>query len=163
MLRQFAIHTLDDSRKYELKNGSGSGTGDGSSAQGPGADEQRQEDHRREDAKVAFALSSRNAQIAVPDTGGQYCHLIARKVRELGVSSDVFSSDTALDKLRGARGVIISGGPHSVYDDSSPTIERSVLAAGVPVLGICAHAGSRAAKSSSAHTRALRSKATPRH
>ncbi len=53
------------------------------------------------------------------------------------MSSDVFASDTPLKKLRGARGVIISGGPHSVYDDSSPTIERSVLAAGVPVLGIC--------------------------
>jgi GMP synthase (glutamine-hydrolysing) len=58
-------------------------------------------------------------------------------VRELGVSSDVFPSDTSLEKLRGAHGVIISGGPHSVYDNSSPTIERSVLEAGIPVLGIC--------------------------
>jgi GMP synthase (glutamine-hydrolysing) len=77
------------------------------------------------------------AQIAVLDTGGQYCHLIARKIRELGVSSDVFPSEIPLEKLAHVRGVIISGGPHSVYDDSSPVIEREVLAAGIPVLGIC--------------------------
>ncbi|MDP9052923.1 MAG: glutamine-hydrolyzing GMP synthase [Acidobacteriota bacterium] len=77
------------------------------------------------------------AQIVILDTGGQYCHLIARKVRELGVSSEVFPSETATDKLRHARGVIVSGGPHSVYDKSSPVIERDLLSAGIPVLGIC--------------------------
>ena len=80
---------------------------------------------------------AKSAQIAVLDTGGQYCHLIARKVRELGVSSEVFPSDVSIDKLRPFRGVIISGGPHSVYDDSSPVVERSVLTGGTPVLGIC--------------------------
>jgi GMP synthase (glutamine-hydrolysing) len=58
-------------------------------------------------------------------------------VRELGVSSEVFPSDVSLEKVRQASGVIISGGPHSVYDDSSPSVERSVLTAGLPVLGIC--------------------------
>jgi len=82
-------------------------------------------------------LISKSAQIAVLDTGGQYCHLIARKIRELGVSSEVFPSDVSLEKLTGARGVVISGGPHSVYDRSSPTVERSLLTAGIPVLGIC--------------------------
>jgi GMP synthase (glutamine-hydrolysing) len=71
------------------------------------------------------------------DTGGQYCHLIARKIRELGVSSEVFPSETPLEQLRNARGLIISGGPSSVYDSSSPSVEPSVLLAGVPVLGIC--------------------------
>ncbi len=71
------------------------------------------------------------------DTGGQYCHLIARKVRELGVSSAVFPSEASIDSLRGARGVIISGGPSSVYDQSSPTMDPAVLAAGIPTLGIC--------------------------
>ncbi|HTA40904.1 MAG TPA: glutamine-hydrolyzing GMP synthase [Bryobacteraceae bacterium] len=80
---------------------------------------------------------SSHAQIAVLDTGGQYCHLIARKVRELGVSSEVFPSDVSAAELRNATGVIISGGPHSVYDDSSPTVQRPVLTAGTPVLGIC--------------------------
>ena len=78
-----------------------------------------------------------SAQIVILDTGGQYCHLIARKVRELGVSSEVFPSEVPTDKLRHARGIIISGGPHSVYDDFSPTIEHDLVAAGIPVLGIC--------------------------
>jgi GMP synthase (glutamine-hydrolysing) len=78
-----------------------------------------------------------NAQIAVLDTGGQYCHLIARKVRELGVSSEVFPSDAPLEKLRSAKGLIISGGPHSVYDADSPTMHQDVLVSGIPVLGIC--------------------------
>ncbi len=71
------------------------------------------------------------------DTGGQYCHLIARKVRELGVSSEVFPSDAPLEQLRHARGIIISGGPSSVYDQSSPTMDPAVLDGGIPVLGIC--------------------------
>jgi GMP synthase (glutamine-hydrolysing) len=58
-------------------------------------------------------------------------------VRELGVSTEVFPSEVHPEKLRAARGVIISGGPHSVYDDSSPTVEPGTLAAGTPVLGIC--------------------------
>ena len=71
------------------------------------------------------------------DTGGQYCHLIARKVRELGVSSEVFPSESHMDALRHARGIIISGGPASVYDPNSPTMDPAVLAAGTPILGIC--------------------------
>ncbi len=49
----------------------------------------------------------------------------------------MFPSETPLERLRHARGIVISGGPHSVYDDSSPVVERSVLVAGIPVLGIC--------------------------
>ncbi|HEY4087748.1 MAG TPA: glutamine-hydrolyzing GMP synthase, partial [Bryobacteraceae bacterium] len=71
------------------------------------------------------------------DTGGQYCHLIARKVRELGVSSEVYPSETRAETLSHARGVIISGGPASVYDDESPTMDAAVLSAGAPTLGIC--------------------------
>ncbi len=71
------------------------------------------------------------------DTGGQYCHLIARKVRELGVSSEVFPSESPIDALRHAKGIIISGGPSSVYDHSSPTMDPAVLSAGIPTLGIC--------------------------
>jgi GMP synthase (glutamine-hydrolysing) len=82
-------------------------------------------------------LTSKSAQIAVLDTGGQYCHLIARKIRELGVSSEVFPSETSLEKLKHVRGIIVSGGPHSVYDQESPSIQREVLGAAVPVLGIC--------------------------
>jgi GMP synthase (glutamine-hydrolysing) len=76
-------------------------------------------------------------QITVLDAGGQYCHLIARKVRELGVYADVAESETPAAALAERNGVIISGGPSSVYDPASPTIDPALLAAGIPVLGIC--------------------------
>jgi GMP synthase (glutamine-hydrolysing) len=76
-------------------------------------------------------------QITVLDAGGQYCHLIARKVRDLGVYADVAPSETAASSLAGRKGVIISGGPASVHDPGSPTIDPQLLASGTPVLGIC--------------------------
>jgi GMP synthase (glutamine-hydrolysing) len=76
-------------------------------------------------------------QITVLDAGGQYCHLIARKVRDLGVYAEVAPSETLAAALRNRRGVIISGGPASVYDPGSPTIDPALLHSGVPVLGIC--------------------------
>jgi len=53
-------------------------------------------------------------QITVLDAGGQYCHLIARKVRELGVYAEVAPSETPAAELAGRKGIIISGGPSSV-------------------------------------------------
>ena len=76
-------------------------------------------------------------QITVLDAGGQYCHLIARKVRELGVYADVAPSETRASELAGRKGVVISGGPSSVYDPGSPTIDPALLSSGIPVLGIC--------------------------
>jgi GMP synthase (glutamine-hydrolysing) len=76
-------------------------------------------------------------QITVLDAGGQYCHLIARKVRDLGVYAEVAPSETPAAELAGRKGVIISGGPSSVYDPGSPTIDPQLLHAGIPVLGIC--------------------------
>jgi len=76
-------------------------------------------------------------QITVLDAGGQYCHLIARKVRDLGVYAEVAPSETPASELAGRKGVIISGGPSSVYDPGSPTIDPALLQAGIPVLGIC--------------------------
>lgn len=76
-------------------------------------------------------------QITVLDAGGQYCHLIARKVRDLGVYAEVAPSETPAAELAGRKGVIISGGPSSVYDPGSPTIDPRLLYSGVPVLGIC--------------------------
>lgn len=77
------------------------------------------------------------SQITILDAGGQYCHLIARKVRELGVYADVRRSDTPAAELAGARGLIISGGPASVYDPDSPKVDPAILRDGHPVLGIC--------------------------
>ena len=77
------------------------------------------------------------AQIIVLDAGGQYCHLIARKVRDLGVYAEVRPSETPAAELAHASGIVISGGPNSVYDPESPTVDTGVFALGVPVLGIC--------------------------
>jgi GMP synthase (glutamine-hydrolysing) len=77
------------------------------------------------------------AQIVVLDAGGQYCHLIARKVRDLGVYSEVRASETPAADLAGARGLIVSGGPNSVYDPASPTVDPAIFEGGARVLGIC--------------------------
>jgi GMP synthase (glutamine-hydrolysing) len=77
------------------------------------------------------------SQIVILDAGGQYCHLIARKVRDLGVYAEVRPSETPAAELKGARGIIISGGPSSVYDPGSPTVDPLLFQNGQPVLGIC--------------------------
>jgi len=73
----------------------------------------------------------------VLDAGGQYCHLEARKVRDLGVYAEVRPSETPAAELAFARGIVISGGPSSVYDPGSPTADPAIFSTGQPVLGIC--------------------------
>jgi len=77
--------------------------------------------------------------IAILDFGSQYCQLIARRVREHNVYSAIFRADTAAEKLSelGVRGLILSGGPASVYDKNSPRCDEKIFELGVPVLGIC--------------------------
>src|SRR6202020_1831312 len=76
-------------------------------------------------------------QITVLDAGGQFCHLIARKSRELGVYAEVAACETPASRLAGRKGASISGGPRSVYDPRSPQIDPALLDSGIPVLGIC--------------------------
>jgi GMP synthase (glutamine-hydrolysing) len=76
-------------------------------------------------------------QVTVLDTGGQYCHLIARKVRELGVYAEVRPSETPANTLKRRKAIIISGGPNSVYEAGSPTVDAAIFSLGTPVLGIC--------------------------
>jgi len=76
-------------------------------------------------------------QIVVLDTGGQYCHLIARKIRELGVYSEIRPSETPADELRGVRGLVISGGPASVYESGAPRVDPAIFELGCAVLGLC--------------------------
>ena len=71
------------------------------------------------------------------DAGGQYCHLEARKVRELGVYAEVHACDTPAATLASAKGIIISGGPSSVLEPGSPTVDPAIFSTGQPVLGIC--------------------------
>ena len=77
--------------------------------------------------------------ILVLNFGGQYSHLIARRVRELGVYSEILPCDVSLKEIGRLRpdGIVLSGGPASVYEHNSPTMDRKVLGLGIPVLGIC--------------------------
>jgi GMP synthase (glutamine-hydrolysing) len=74
--------------------------------------------------------------IAVVDLGGQYCHLISRRLREIGAESEIFPPTARAELLCEYAGVILSGGPHSVYDEDSFSI-KGLLGIGVPILGIC--------------------------
>jgi len=78
-------------------------------------------------------------KILIIDCGSQYTQLIARRVRELGVYSEIVFWDAPLEKIQVSdpSGIIISGGPRSVLDDDAPTVDDSVIKSGVPVLGIC--------------------------
>ncbi|MFX1406962.1 MAG: glutamine-hydrolyzing GMP synthase [Promethearchaeota archaeon] len=81
--------------------------------------------------------------ILVLDFGGQYCHLIARRIRELGVYSEIlpYNIDLNLFKEKNSDGVILSGGPSSVYESNSPKIPQTLLnhiiSEKIPILGIC--------------------------
>lgn len=81
--------------------------------------------------------SGPSPQVLVLDTGGQYCHLITRKIRELGVYSEIRPSETPAAELAGARAIVISGGPASVYEPGSPDVDPAIFAGGQAVLGIC--------------------------
>jgi GMP synthase (glutamine-hydrolysing) len=76
-------------------------------------------------------------KIAVLDSGGQYCHLIARKVRELGVYAEIRPIGTRASRLSGFRGIIISGGPASVFEPGSPQPDPALFGLQTPILGIC--------------------------
>src|SRR5688500_1504137 len=77
--------------------------------------------------------------VLVVDFGAQYAQVIARRVRECHVYSEIVSSDTPLEELLARRpvGIILSGGPKSVYADYAPRVDSRVFSAGVPMLGIC--------------------------
>jgi len=77
--------------------------------------------------------------ILVLDFGSQYTQLIARRLRELSVYSEIVPFNTSIDTLRAKNpaGVILSGGPSSVYDDGAPKCDAGVFDLNIPVLGIC--------------------------
>ncbi|MGH9162262.1 MAG: glutamine-hydrolyzing GMP synthase [Vicinamibacteraceae bacterium] len=77
--------------------------------------------------------------IVVLDFGSQYTQLIARRLRELSVYSEILPFSTPLETIRAKRpaGVILSGGPRSVSEEGAPLADPGILDAGVPVLGIC--------------------------
>ena len=77
--------------------------------------------------------------VLVVDLGAQYAQLIARRVRECNVYSEIVPHDLSIRELRRMRpaGIILSGGPASVYEDGAPSLDPRVFDLGVPVLGIC--------------------------
>lgn len=77
--------------------------------------------------------------IAILDFGSQYSELIARRIRETEVYSEVLSYRTTADQLRelNPKGIILSGGPSSVYDDRAPLCDPEIWTLGIPVIGVC--------------------------
>ena len=81
----------------------------------------------------------RHSKILILDFGSQYTQVIARRIRELQVYSEVipFNASAAEIKKIAPNGIILSGGPASVYDKGAPQIDKEIFSLGIPVLGIC--------------------------
>jgi GMP synthase (glutamine-hydrolysing) len=77
--------------------------------------------------------------VVVLDFGGQYNQLIARRIRDLGVYSEMLPCDTPAETLRGMnpKGIVFSGGPANVFEESAPKVDPAIYDMGIPVLGIC--------------------------
>ena len=81
--------------------------------------------------------------ILVLDFGGQYCHLISRRIREHGVYSEIVSNNispeeiAALNQRLNVKGLIFSGGPFSVYEHNAPKLHPRILEVNLPILGLC--------------------------
>lgn len=80
-----------------------------------------------------------NQLCIVLDFGGQYNQLIARRVRECGVYCEIKSYTTPIEEIRelDPMGIIFTGGPNSVYEESSPHISKEIFELGIPILGLC--------------------------
>lgn len=81
----------------------------------------------------------KNQLCIVLDFGGQYNQLIARRVRECGVYCEIKKFDTPIEEIKALNpmGIIFTGGPNSVYDETSPHISAEIFEIGVPILGLC--------------------------
>jgi GMP synthase (glutamine-hydrolysing) len=84
-------------------------------------------------------MSSNLETILVLDFGSQYTQLIGRRIREANVYSEIVPFNTPLDVIRGhqPRGIILSGGPDSVYEAGAPACDPRVFDLGIPILGVC--------------------------
>ncbi|MDD5055805.1 MAG: glutamine-hydrolyzing GMP synthase [Candidatus Peribacteraceae bacterium] len=78
-----------------------------------------------------------SGHIVIIDFGGQYAHLIASRIRRFGYRSCILPTETKASELKGAAGIIFSGGPQSVYEKGSPQADPEILKLGIPVLGLC--------------------------
>ena len=82
---------------------------------------------------------SQKESILILDFGSQYTQLIARRVRELGVYSEIKPYNFSIENIKklAPKGIILSGGPASVYNKNAPLISRDIFELGIPILGIC--------------------------
>jgi len=92
-----------------------------------------------EAGEQASTPAAATEEVVVLDYGGQYSQLIARRVRECGVFSELLPHHVGPQEVarRRPKGVILSGGPASVYAEGAPPLDRELLRLGIPVLGIC--------------------------
>ena len=81
----------------------------------------------------------KNQTVLVVDFGGQYNQLIVRRVRNLGVYAELVPNTITIEKIKSYDpiGIIFTGGPHSVYKEDSPKVDKEIFNLGVPILGIC--------------------------
>ena len=91
------------------------------------------------DAPAPVEAPRKVDEVVVLDYGGQYSQLIARRVRECGVFSELLPHHVGVEEVRRRKpkGLILSGGPASVYAEGAPRLDRELLELGIPVLGIC--------------------------
>lgn len=84
-------------------------------------------------------MTKQNEIIVVLDFGGQYNQLIARRIRDLGVYSELLPYNTSVERIRelNPKGIVFSGGPASVYEENSPLVDPAVYDLNIPILGIC--------------------------
>jgi len=80
-----------------------------------------------------------NEMIVVLDFGGQYNQLIARRIRDLGVYSELIPYDTSIEEIKeiNPKGIVFSGGPASVYVENAPIVDSKIYDLGIPIFGIC--------------------------
>ncbi|MFH1391050.1 MAG: glutamine-hydrolyzing GMP synthase [Candidatus Diapherotrites archaeon] len=79
----------------------------------------------------------RQEKIIVLDFGGQYTHLLARRVRDLKVYSEIMAPTVSSEELKQAKGIILSGGPQSVYEKDAIAFNPEIFELGIPILGLC--------------------------
>jgi len=75
--------------------------------------------------------------IAILDFGGQYTHLIANRIRRLGVYSEILSNDIPANSITKFKGIILSGSPHSTLEPDRPGVDPKIFSLGIPILGLC--------------------------
>ena len=88
-------------------------------------------------------MSVKYDTILILDFGGQYCHLIGRRIREQGVYSEIVPHDISPEEVNvfneklNVKGLILSGGPSSVYEPNAPKLDPLILKVNLPILGLC--------------------------